>query len=365
MPKNTWTPNAEQRETLIKLKEDSCKNYTLFVQEYGNDTIGTPSKLSQILDALDPDATSYFNKIDEPETLMADVTEFVKDLPRQKRAKFSIVETVIKPISTFVATAKVARSLKNVKTAERCIQYIGPTGSSKTTLFSYLQKELKTEFTVALVNCRDSWRPSSRDLRQRAKTVVLKDICDGLGVYIPAEFRQAKPGSDPDVKDQIKLEAVPAVEDLLVDALQKRVYFLFLEEGRFLRTYAINLLIDLMNRTKLVMLITNTPKANQAMHQYCADESDQLDRRTAAVIKPGVVTVADAGLFFEPDQFEDREAALEVIARAASEFGHFSLISRVAKRLGKTTSATLKETEAAITAASRQMNRNKTFAERA
>ncbi|HTB85994.1 MAG TPA: hypothetical protein VK742_20280 [Candidatus Sulfotelmatobacter sp.] len=364
MPKNNWKPNPEQRLVLLKLKAESGDNQNEFVRDFGNETIGTPSKLSQILDALDEDATSYFNKINDPETLMADVTEFVDDLPRQKREKFSVVETVIKPISYFVGAAKMARALKNVKTAERCFQYIGPTGASKSTLFPYLQKELKNDFTMGLVNCRDSWRPSSRDMRQRAKTVVLKDICDGLKIRIPEEYRQTRHGSGTDTKDQIKLDSVPAVEDMIVDFLQKRPYLIFLEEGRFLRTYALNLFIDLLNRSKLVLFITNTPIADKNMHAYCPDEADQLDRRTRAVIKITVINSEDAGLFFEADQFEDRDAALDIIARSASEFGHFSLINRVAKRLAKSTGATLVEVERAVEKSVLEMNRIKKFAPR-
>lgn len=364
MAKNNWQPNEEQREVLLKLKAEAGDNQAEFVREFGNETIGTASKLSQILNALEENEPSYFQKITNPEALMLDIAEFVDDLPRQKREKFTVMETVVKPISHFVAAANAARSLKNVKTAERCFQYIGPTGSSKSTLFGYLQKELKNDYTLALVNCRDSWRPATRDLRQRAKTVVLKDICDGLKIRIPSEFRQTKHGSESTAKDQIRLDAVPAVEDLIVENLQRRAVLLFLEEGRFLRTYAINLLIDLLNRTKLVLVITNTPFANKSMHQYCPDEADQLDRRTRAVFRISKIIAKDVGLFFDKDQFAERDAALEVLANAASEFGHYSLISRVAKRLENSSDTTLAELEQAITKASREMNRNKEFAKR-
>jgi len=263
------------------------------------------------------------------------------------------VETNIQPLSYFEAVVKIARKIKDKKTAERCLQYIGPTGSSKSTLYAYLQKQLKNDFTLAFVNCRDSWRPASRDLRQRAKLVMLMDIIDGLKMRLPEHLEKPR------------LEDVPEIEDLIVDNLQKRSVFMYIEEGRFLRTYALNLFIDLLNRTKLVLLITNTPVSNNSIHQYCPDEADQLDRRSAAVIRISKIDVKDAGLFFEPDQFEDRETALQVIADSASQFGHFSLISRVQKRLAKATNATLGAVEDAITKASLEMNRHKQFSKRA
>lgn len=351
--KNDWQPNAEQRAVLLQLKAESEGNQAEFHREYGNETIGSAGKLSQILDALEEGRVSYFNKIHDPEALMEDLIEFMDNLPRQKRQKFMAVETVIHPLSYFEAAVKAARRCKDRQTPERCLQYIGPTGASKSTLYAYLRLKLKNDFTLAFVNCRDSWRPASPNLRQRAKLVVLQDLCDGLKIRLPEELRR------------LKLEDAPAIEDLIVDNLQKRSVLMYLEEGRFLRTYALNLFIDLLNRTRVVLLVTNTPVANRAIHQYCPDEADQLDRRSAAVIRVSKIAETDAGMFFEAGQFEDREAALTIIADSASQFGHFSLISRVQKRLAKTTGATLAEVEAAITKAGLEMNRHKQFARRA
>jgi len=350
--KNDWKPNPQQREILEALKFECGENKTEFCTEFGNATIGTPSKLTQILDALGLDKVSYFNKIEDPEGLMRDITSFMDDLPELKQRRLISEDTDIFATSHFRAAEIAARACRNKKSAERCIQFIAPTGGSKSYLYAHLSKTLRNEFSMAFVNCRDSWKPATRDLRQRAKMTVLQDICAGLKFRLTGGL------------EEFKHEDAPAIEDAIVKYLGKRSVLMYIEEGRFLCTYPLNLFIDLLNRTRLVLVVTSTPFADKMRHRYFGDEANQLDRRSEAVIRVSVISPADAGLFFKGVEFENRDACLQEIATAASKFGHFSLISRLTKFFKKIEKPDLADVQSAITKASTEMNHRLEFSNR-
>jgi hypothetical protein len=350
--KNEWSPNETQRATLLALQKESGANQAEFCAEFGSSCIGTPSKLSQILDALEAGKTSYFNKIEDPEALMRELAEFMDELPELQQRRMMSEDVKILPLSHFAATAIAARECRDKKSPERAIQYIAPTGGSKSFLFQHLAKKLKNDFSMGFVNCRDSWKPATRDLRQRAKLTVLKDICAGLKIRLGEPL------------NQFRYDMSTDIEDALVDQLRRKSTLVFIEEGRFLSTYPLNLFIDLLNRTKMVLVLTCTPLANVAWHRYYPDEANQIDRRTHAVVRVSVISPADAGLFFGEDQFADRASALKLIADSASNFGHYSLVARLQKFLQRDTAATQDRVESAITKVSRELNRNLKFATR-
>lgn len=347
--KNDWKPNAEQRCVLEALDKASAGNRSEFCERYGNAAIGTPAKLSQILDALEENKGSYFNKIEDAEGLMKDLTDFMDELPAMIARGAQVPDGSVHALSTFKAVDIAARECREKNNPERCIQYIAPTGGSKSFLYPYLAKKLKNEFTIAFVNCRDAWRPATRDLRQRSKLIVLKDLCVGLRVRLREELRG------------FRNDDAPAIEDALVENLGKRKVIVFIEEGRFLSSYALNLFIDLLNRTWIVLINTSTPYASACWHRYYPDEADQLDRRTHAVIRVSKVIPSDAALFFGDQKFENKDAALKVIAESASEFGHYSLISRMPKFLKRTEVAGEQDVKDAITKAAREVNRGTKF----
>jgi len=350
--KNEWSPNETQRATLLALQKESGANQAEFCTEYGSSCIGTPSKLSQILDALETGKTSYFNKIEDPEGLMRELAEFMDELPELQQRRMMAEDIKILPLSHFEAAVIAAKQCRDKKSPQRAIQYIAPTGGSKSFLFQYLAKKLKNDFALGFVICRDSWKPATRDLRQRAKLTVLQDLCAGLKIRLGEPL------------NQFRYDMAPAIEDALVDQLRRKPTLVFIEEGRFMSTYPLNLFIDLLNRTKMVLMLTCTPRANVSWHRYCTDEAEQIDRRSHAVIRVSVITPADAGLFFGEDQFADRAAALKIIAEEASKFGHYSMIGRIQNVLRRDTAATQARVEEVISKAGREMNRNIKFATR-
>jgi len=144
--KNEWSPNETQRATLLALQKESGANQAEFCAEFGSSCIGTPSKLSQILDALEAGKTSYFNKIEDPEALMRELAEFMDELPELQQRRMMSEDVKILPLSHFAATAIAARECRDKKSPERAIQYIAPTGGSKSFLFQHLAKKAQERF---------------------------------------------------------------------------------------------------------------------------------------------------------------------------------------------------------------------------
>lgn len=346
MTKEKWSPNAEQRRVLEELAEEVKREESIsaFAREF---TSFRESTLSKILAALDPDENrrSYFDEIKDADGLITDLAELLEDLPRLKQERELGKDLAIYPIEPFRATLVAARECRQKKTCERVIQYVAPTGGSKTFLRMFLAEKLKRDFAqLAFVDCRDSWRPATRDQRQRAKLTILQDLCKAMKVRV--------------IKQKIwGIQGATGLENAIIKHCADRPTLLFVDEGRFFSAYALNLFIDLLNRTKLTIVITSTPIASARWHRYYEDEADQVDRRTHAVVRVGEISARDVALFFAPKQFEDADAACKVIADAASGFGHYSLVNRTRKFLDRTTEANEEQVRKAVNKALAECNR--------
>lgn len=346
MSETKWVPNAEQRRVLEEVQETAGREESIsfFAREYTEYSEGKFSKILAALDA-DPKRRSYFDEIKDPEGLILELTELLEALPRVKQERELGKELELYPIEPFRAALVACKECRNKKTPERVIQYVAPTGGSKTFLRLFLAEKLKRDFSsLAFVDCRDSWRPATRDLRQRAKLTVLQDICKALRVRMPRKISSG-------------IQGATGLENAIVKHAADRAMFLFVDEGRFFSAYTLNLFIDLLNRTRLTILVTSTPIASARWHRYYEDEADQIDRRTHAVIRVGEISTKDVALFFPAGQFEQPEAALKIIAEAANAFGHYSLVNRTRKQLSRHTDATETQVRKAVDQALSECNR--------
>jgi len=342
--KNGWRPSSQQRAVLEILRDESAENQAEFCRNF---CTFTSSKLTKILNVLETDENgkpkpSYFDDIADPEALMEEIEELVASLPAKRLAMENTRDIEVLPTSSFRAAVVAAKQCKLKKNAERVIQYIAPTRGGKTTLHLYLQQKLRVDFHLAFVNCRSSWRPANADNRLRAEYTVLKDICTGLGLRI---------------HDNKRRSGVPGITDAIVEALCNRAVLMVVDEARFLATASLNLFIDLLNRSRVVILTQCTPIASTRMHQWYKDEAEQFDGRTHKTIRVNEIPVSDVELFFpEKNKFEDAPAMHRLIADKASQFGHFSLIARTKQYLQTSTRAEEKEVRAALEKALAEMN---------
>ncbi len=261
------------------------------------------------------------------------------EIARQRRA-----EIKLHPIKKFEAVASAIRRLRNRYNPERLIKVLGPTGAGKTTLRDFLVENLSDTLDVATVECRDTWRPATRDLRARCKLVVLLDIFSAFDL---------KPEVTP------TLARIPELEDQLIEFLADKARVLFMDEAEFFSAYALNLVKLLLNQTRLIVVVACTPHAHAKWQQWYPDEANQIARRTDAVVTLGVVSPEDVGLFFGATALEPRETLLAKIAEEASRFGHLSFVARVVKLLGDANGVTEKQLETHMDKALRQMGKSR------
>jgi hypothetical protein len=113
----------------------------------------------------------------------------------------------------------------------------------------------------------------------------------------------------------------------------------------------------LLNKTHIVVVLFVVPTEFEKWFDWFPNEASQISRRIHAIIETSILSTKDCALFFPKDQFEDAPAALELIAREASRFGHFSLVKRVAGALENVSRAEDSDVRKAIEKATRQMKR--------
>jgi hypothetical protein len=338
-----WTPNDQQRAVLEELnrRAQATGNVSQFCKDFATFSAAKFSKIMNVLETKE-DTKSYFDEIKNPDGLMEDLTEWLSKLDRIMLEKEQSKDNPIYHLSSFRAVLVSVRQCKNKPTPERITKYLAPTGASKTCLRLFLQQELANELAFSHVECRQSWKPMSRDNRTRANRTALMDISKAVGLRIT---------------DELLRKGVSGIEDALVANLTATKRVLFFDEGEFFSTYVLNLLKTLLNKTRLVAVIACTPRAHAKWNTYYADEADQIARRTHAVVKVLDVPADDAAMFFPEGQFNNTDKALELIVKAASYFGHYSLIARIAELLKKTKAAEKKEVEKSIEDARVQMGR--------
>ena len=349
MSNKKWTPNEDQRAVLLALKEEAARETSIsqFCRDFW---LYSESKFSKIMDALDEQRTkSYFDEIKNPDGLMADLADLVKRLPALRFERENTAQRALHTLSKLRAVAVAVRKCKNETSPERIVKYIAPTGGGKTTLRRYLMDEFKKELAPAIVESREAWRPATRELRQRAKLVVLLDIARALNL----RFSRSTSRND-----------VAVLEDELIESCTQTKRLLFIDEAEFFSSYALNLIKLLLNKSRLIVVIACTPRAHARWNSWYPDEADQISRRTRAVVSISAddlaeggleTTLADAALFFPEHQFAESKGALKFIVEQAWTFGHYSTIARVARELEKHTSAERSLVESAVGKALKQM----------
>jgi len=351
-----WVPSEAQWELLERLSAEIAaeKSQGFFASEF---TMFDAGKLSRILAAINPDRDrSYFDELKTPEAreeLMGDVKRILDHLPA-KRLELQKKDLVIKEFSVFRAVYVAVKEARQEVTPERIIKYIAPTGGGKTWLRMYLQAKAKNDWHFNFVESRSTWRPTSRDNRERAKRVLLTDLCDAMQLRLGDERSSG-------CADQL--------ENAILKHCLAAQRILFVDEAEFFSAYALNFFKYLLNRSRLVLVIACTPRAHGKWNQYYPDEADQIARRTRAVVQVSKISTGDVELMFPENQFADGnimgdskfpKSATEYLAEEASLFGHFSFLNRVGKILENCPGAGRKEIENAVDKALTQMHRQRT-----
>jgi hypothetical protein len=348
MSDTKWKPNDAQRAVLEQLQVEAAKETSAaeFCREFMPFKGDRFSKLMAALDT-DPARRSYFDEIKNPDGLMDELAESLDKIPALRLERERARAQHLHKLSVFRAVAVAVRECASKTNPERIIKYVAPTGGGKTTLRKFLMDEFRREFSPAFVESREAWRPATRDLRQRSKLVVLRDVFTALGI------RQL---------DSFSRNDIAGIEDRIISHCIATRRLLFIDEGEFFSAYALNFIKLLLNKSRVIIVIACTPRAHAKWNTYYSDEADQISRRTHAVVFDAgdVVSVdridpADAKLFFPAHQFADSAKALEHIAAEASLFGHFSTVERIAEILKRSAQSDKADVDAAVTKALKQM----------
>lgn len=333
MQKPKWKPDDEQLKLLETLREEVAQaaSQTEFARQHL--PFGA-STLSKILAVFNPEAeSSYFDEVDNPEPKLAEIRDALEQLELDRNQNARANQEPIHRLRKFEAVAAAIQECRNKKSCERLIKYLAPTGGGKTMLCNYLAQR----HGVRVTEGREMWRH-----RERGYSVFLTDVCRVARVRLRGETRIEK------------------IEESLIQASRDKSILLALDEGEFFGATVLNGLRYLLNKTSIVVLICAIRQAHDRWNRYYPVEADQLARRTHAVIEMDSVTPADARQFFAPDAFKRPEEALEMIAAAASSFGMFSALQRIARHL-QIKQAGKSDVEKAIAKAAAEMNRTLTF----
>lgn len=352
-----WKPNDDQRRILLALQEECAKEETVvgFARKF---LPFTRSKYDQIMDVfnnkLDPEGKvmeSYFDRVSESvrEKLFEEIQFILDEIPLKRLQLSRLKEFKILPTTKILALEQAIREAKAVTGPERLIINLGPTGAGKTIACNYLAGKVNARF----VEVRDIWRHSTRG------NVPLSDICRGVGMRTWSS-------------------QVAKAQDQLVEFCGEQNIVIVFDEGEHFGAAALNLLKFLLNKTRLVPVIFSVPEEYEKwfVKKSMSNAAFQIARRTRAVIDSSLVEEIDVALFFEGVEakrdgqknlvirsvgenpsFANPGKALEILAREASRFGHFSLVRRVADKLVGVKNATLEDLDNAIKAAKRQMFR--------
>lgn len=336
-----WQPNKDQRAVLeaLKAEADLEKTQSEFVKKFW--TIGTPSLYAQIIGVLDGPrlndkrelVLSYFDKVSDARRteLFAEIEMLLEEIPRQRAAALRIREIKIHKTTKLRAVETAVRECGEKFGPERLVVVLAPTGGGKTIIANYLADKFNARF----VEVRDVWRDS------KSGFVPLLDICRAVGLRV-----KKKSACN-----------IAAIQDDLIKVCSDRKIVLCFDEGEHFGRAALNLLKLLLNKTRIVPVIFCVTGEFENWPDYWENEAAQIARRTHAMVELSVIEAADAAQFFPEKQFEKPKEALELLTKAASEFGHFSLINRVAGKLEGLECALLEDVKNALAAARRQMQR--------
>jgi hypothetical protein len=209
---------------------------------------------------------------------------------------------------------------------------LAPTGGGKTMTANHL----RAKFNARFVEVRDCWRDSKNGF------VPLLDICRAVGLRV-------KSGSG---------NKIARIQDALIKYICERKILLCFDEGEHFGRSALNLLKLLLNKSPIVPVIFCVTSEYEHWQDYWPNEAAQIARRTHLIVQTAEIDPQDAALFFsDKQQFANSKKALEDICNAASQFGHFSLVKRIAEKLKGVEHAQDDDVAAAIKAAHRQMGR--------
>ncbi len=301
----------QNEETDPKRKTDVgfCKNY---LEEMD------PAKWAQIRYAVDPRPNAplcYFSKVKEgTRTELFEQLERCHgeiDVIRSRESK--VRDLTIYQTSKLIALKKSVEACRDKAGPERLTVFIAPPGGGKSMGCNFLSQK---PINARIVTANSNWK------NPKNMWVPLSETARGIGMTVGKMRNPA-----------FVVEEINELQrDFLAFCKNRKICICF-DEGEHFGREALNFGKWLLNESTLPLGFFITPKQYDRLFLYYENEAQQFFRRAHATIEVSVLdkkSFADVGMYFASGQFEDRQTALTRICTAASEFGHYSLIQRVA-----------------------------------
>lgn len=223
------------------------------------------------------------------------------------RDRFANLKFVPTTESRAVFAAIEACLLKPTDDPERVVVYLAPTRGGK----SALCKEITGKWKNArYVQSHEGW--------ERSYFTCLKD----LGVALGAFSSQPK-----------KYLSKQAMEKKLIDSLAGRRMVLAIDEAEFFGRDSLNLIKYMLNSTNVVIVLCVIPEAYDEWQGSFPHESAQILARTHSIHSLEPISADTAAKFLRDVSLEQPKVCAQFAADAANDFGHFSCLGYIQKRL--------------------------------
>lgn len=329
-----WQPDAHLRgllETLV-VEEQKQASSSEFARLYLPWTESVWTKMKRALLPIQG-VPSYFEEVSEAKRteLIRELEELPAAIAKKRAQREQVFARKRLKLSHVMAITQAVKEAQVEKGVERCIVFVAPTGGGKTEL----KDALLAEFGAArALEATRGWRERGsykQVMRGLAAAVEMRGLQRASATNIESAFEERRKGYD---------------------------WPVIIDEAEFMGNDALFAVRFLCNKTRLVPVLLVTPEGHADWEQHFNAAYRHIARRCHAQVEVRDIPAEDAEQFFDANAFGNATEALELIRSKAAEFGHFSLINRVAKRLHGRKRASKAEVEAALKSAKAAMLRD-------
>ena len=135
-------------------------------------------------------AKSYFDEIKDPAGLMDDLEAWLGGIDRMILEKGAVQGKSRLQTSTFRAVARERAPVqKQIQPGAHHEIHRADRREQNLPARKFLEQEFANEVAFSHVECRESWKPTTRDNRTRAKRTALMDICRAVGVRLDEQTK--------------------------------------------------------------------------------------------------------------------------------------------------------------------------------
>jgi len=208
---------------------------------------------------------------------------------------------IVKSVLLHVDTAR-----DNHLNANRLVVYLAETGGGKTALC----RHIAASYLGCIIEGRESWRSSY--------TAGCRDVAIAAGATKDDKMRNSR-----------------EAEDVMLRYLRKRPHVLCIDEANSFGPHTCNMVKLILNKTPTVVFMCAIPGLWQRMQSSNWFEASQLKRRAVAVVQLAALGPKDARPFLAriiPER-SILTAAAKAVAQAASRFGLYDFVERIAAHL--------------------------------